>query len=140
MPVDSEFFPDKGLIISTFYGSVDSADLYRNFEEMPLDPRFHPDMDHLVDFSGVARIEVPTETIRKVAEEYRVFSDNCRRVVVATQDLAYGLCRVYEGYLDLPESRFFLFRTLPEALAWLERNPSPLWASIDPEKALAPAG
>lgn len=139
MPVDSEFFPDKGLVISTFSGTVDSADLYRNFEEMPRDPRFHPDMDHLVDFSGVTRIEVPTETIRDIAE-YRVFSNDCRRIVVASGDLAYGLCRMYEGYRDFPESRFFLFRTLPEALEWLERNPSPVWASRANGERLDPTG
>jgi len=37
MTVNSQFFPENGLIISTFSGTVDSADLYRNFEEMPLD-------------------------------------------------------------------------------------------------------
>ncbi|MFP4310220.1 MAG: hypothetical protein ACLFPR_11680 [Desulfococcaceae bacterium] len=140
MTVASEFFPEKGLIISTFSGKVDSADLYCNFEVMPQDPRFHPDMDHLVDFSGVARVEVPTETIRKVAEEYRVFSDQCRRIIVAPQDLAYGLCRMYEGYRDLPESRFFLFRTLPEAMAWLTQNPSPIWPPADQDDKRVPAG
>ncbi len=81
--------------------------------------------DELMDMSAVERLAVPSANRVEQLAALSASMDNCRAskfAIVAPQDVAFGLGRMYQTYRGLKESstkEVGVFRTLGEALAFL---------------------
>jgi hypothetical protein len=84
--------------------------------------------DELVDMTDVTRIDATSvDGVRQIAATAAAMDDpdvHSRLAIVAPQDIAYGLGRMYEVYRGLntqSTKEVSVFRTMAEALAWLRR-------------------
>jgi hypothetical protein len=85
--------------------------------------------DQIVDTTGVQHIAAPEpsgDSMRRLAALAAGMDDRDRRsrfAIVAPGDLAFGMGRMYSTYREMePRStkRVSVFRTMGEALAWLD--------------------
>ena len=86
------------------------------------DPRFHPDMRHLADYSQVTKNHTSGETLSKLARISK-FSPRARRAILVKNDLEFGLLRVFQSYVSMqaiPQLR--VFRDRSEAVSWLNEG------------------
>ena len=122
MSISSEIIKSRKLVITRVEGTLTLEELILKQGEILFDPEFDPDFDHLFDMSGVSEVEdISTTELRKVSS-VRVFSDLSRRAVVAPGDFEFGLSRMYEVFSRSTEENFSVFRTLDEAMEWLEKD------------------
>jgi hypothetical protein len=78
----------------------------------------------LVSLVEVSAFEVDASEIRTLAEVDRRLSQLIPRAavaVVAPNDHDYGMARMWETITDIPGWTRHVFRTLPEAEAWLQQ-------------------
>ena len=73
----------------------------------------------LVDFSGVTKLDVSSETVRKMAETHDVLGPESMQVVVAPMDSVYGLGRMFEMLSDQSRPNMHVVLTVREAYALL---------------------
>ncbi|WP_419195402.1 hypothetical protein [Engelhardtia mirabilis] len=76
----------------------------------------------LVDFEDVAEVEAGEDEVRAIAERDRragVVNPGMIIAVVALKDLHYGLSRMWEIMLESAPMETQVFRSRPEAEAWI---------------------
>ncbi|MFO7893080.1 MAG: STAS/SEC14 domain-containing protein [Longimicrobiales bacterium] len=119
MPIESRFDSDRNLLITVAEGRLTADDVRTHQRTLASAPDFHPSADHLFDLSRVTHFDVDPDRIRDLAS-VSIFSETSRRAVVAPRDVLFGLSRMYSGYRDVAAENLRVFRTLKEALAWLQ--------------------
>lgn len=119
MPIESRFDSERNLLITAAEGPLTADDVRSHQSTLASNPDFDPDADHLFDLSRVTDFDVGPGRIRDIAS-VAIFSKASRRAVVAPEDVLFGLSRMYTGYRDAAAENLRVFRTLEEALAWLE--------------------
>jgi len=82
--------------------------------------------DELVDMSAVEGVEEPSHSNVSALASFSAKMDGADKptklAIVAADDLLFGLGRMYQAYREMkPESKkeVAVFRSMPEALAWL---------------------
>jgi hypothetical protein len=98
--------------------------------------------DELIDVSDVTSVTFPAAANTRELASTSVLNDRIsgggKLAIVAPQDWAYGLGRMYQACRDLdPRSTkcVGVFRTLPEALAFLGRGADVVPSQMSAEKA-----
>ncbi len=76
----------------------------------------HGPVSSISDFSDVASFEVTPAGVKALAGNPPLVPDDFRRMVVAPQDLAFGMTRMFEGMGSRTRSDVEVVRSLPEAL------------------------
>ena len=79
----------------------------------------HGQCSHISDFTSAASFKVSSEAIRNFASQPPLVSDDFLRVVVAPQDVVYGMVRMFASYGGRTRGRVDIFHTLEEAYAFL---------------------
>lgn len=77
----------------------------------------------LIDFTRISALNVSANEIKIIVEADKVAAMRIPKfalAVAAPRDVAYGLSRMYELYLNTPGWSVAVFRTMDEAWAWLE--------------------
>ena len=127
MPIEYAIDHARRLVVARGNGVLTGADIFAYQREV----WSRPDVlgyDELVDMSDVTEIPTPNpagENFRALASESAATDSveiPTKFAIVAGEQLAYGLARMYQTYRELePKStkRVEVFRTLPEALAFL---------------------
>jgi hypothetical protein len=121
MPIAPRRFPAHHLVVSRFEGAIDDDVLvayYRallNRDDVPLHWKELIDLRGVTSFAGLspAGFEAVADLVG------RAYSDDAARseaVVVAPDDLAFGLARMYELGRTPEEVPFQVHRTVAEAL------------------------
>jgi hypothetical protein len=82
------------------------------------DPDFVPDMKQLVDGRGLTDW-VPTSAETSVVAAHDPFGKGARRAFVASQDVFFGMYRMYQILTDSSDIRVGVFRDIEEACEWL---------------------
>lgn len=127
MPIEYTIDHARRLVAARGIGTLTGADIFGYQREV----WSRPDVlgyNELVDMSGVTEIPTPSaagENFRALASESAA-SDSAeiptKFAIVAGEQLAFGLARMYQTYRELERKstkRVEVFRTLPEALAFL---------------------
>jgi hypothetical protein len=73
----------------------------------------------LIDFSNVTEANIGAGTIRKLAESPPLAPEGLPRVVVAPQDLIFGMMRMFEGIGAETREDLRIVRSLEEAYKFL---------------------
>ena len=105
-------------------GVLQLSDFKKLMESPRQGPAFDETFDILYDFTAVSSIAVSPLQAYQLA---RIDFDAPKglRVVAAPKDVVYGVCRAISAYLPAEDAaRFFIFRSLPEALQHLA-TPAP---------------
>lgn len=125
MPIDYHIDHDRRLVLARGHGDLVMADMFRYQREVWSRPEL-AGYDELVDMTGVGKIESPS--IDHVLELSAVSAamdpeqGASRFAIVAQDDLAFGLGRMYQSYRGLDQrstKRVGVFRTMAQALEFL---------------------
>lgn len=79
----------------------------------------HPTRRGLDDFSRATRLDISSEIISQMAEMEPVFGSEWMHVIVAPQDLAFGLARMFSILGEKKRPNLHVVRTLEEAYSLL---------------------
>jgi hypothetical protein len=125
MPFDYRLDPDCRVLVTTGRGTITDGDVFAYQRELGARPDLAA-CDELIDMSGVAQIALPSaERVRKLADlavESDVPAAAARLAIVAPDDFAFGLGRMYAAYRETnPRStkQVGVFRSRADALEWL---------------------
>lgn len=127
MPIDYRIEHEHRLVEARGRGLVSAEDLLRYQQ----DAWSHAEVagyDELVDMTGAEGFVEPTgDNLRHIADlaaRMDPQGTKARLAIVAPQDLAFGLGRMYEAYRGLharSTKQVAVFRSRDEAARWLER-------------------
>ncbi len=122
MPISYRFDKSLNVVFVKGRGKVSREQLVDLATKIVTDPELPPSRDKLIDCHETQPMGISTSALREVA---RIFSNGdavrrCRIAMVANQDLAYGLFRMYQILRDESPSEFRVFRETREAEEWLD--------------------
>jgi hypothetical protein len=123
MPTDLSIDVSRSRVLSTIWGAVTWSDMRDALEEIARHPDFEPEFDQLVDVTRVTTVDASYEDMRRVAD-LNPFTPTARRAIVGSSDFVYGMARMYET-LTADRSLVRVFRSMPEAEAWLNNGKDP---------------
>jgi len=118
--VPAFYFIDKEhrVVMSSGSGVLTREDMVGHQNRLLKDPDFDPGFSQIIDFTNLTRVDVKPEDILFLAER-NVFSPRSHRAVLADNDLAFGLARMFEMIREAKgETGVRVFRDREEALAW----------------------
>lgn len=129
MPITYRIDSTLKTVFAAGTGSLTDADLFDYQREVWSRPDvrgFH----ELMDMSGVERIESPTtdrvRDLAKLSARMDAGVDSSKFAIVASEELAFGLGRMYQAYREMSEGstkEVGVFRSMKDALAFLGLEP-----------------
>ena len=124
MPVTYRIDAARGVIYTRCVGNVTLEEVLGHFQALALDPECPDRLDVLLDLTE--EITLPQ------SEELRIVSRAIARVrervefgacaVVAVRDALFGMLRMFQVFTEDLFCALEVFRSLPEAEAWLEAH------------------
>jgi hypothetical protein len=125
MPIDYRVDHEHRLVLAEGRGDVTAEDIFK-YQREAWGRADVQGYDEVVDMSAVGRIVEPTrEGIRAIAELSSSMDPpggGGKFAIVAPQDVAFGLGRMYEAYRDLvggEPKRVAVFRERAAAMQWI---------------------
>lgn len=125
MHIDFRIDNERRLVLARGQGNLTEADLFGYQRAVWSRPEV-AGYDELVDMSGVVHIESPSiDRVLELSSDSAAMDapkEASRFAIVAPDDLAFGLGRMYQAYRGLDQrstKRVGVFRTMAQALAFL---------------------
>jgi len=118
MPADYTIDKQEGVVYATIWGDLTAEDVTAARMRLKADPDFSPGMKQLIDGRGLTDW-VPTGTETSMLATHDPFGSGAQRAFVASEDVFYGMFRMYQILTDSPEIRVAVFRDMEEAREWL---------------------
>ena len=118
---------DQRVIVCTFTGEVDDADVLSIRALIAAHPDFDPSFSEILDFSGVSSVSLSTGAIEVVSRRESAFDRNSMHIVVAPHDFIFGLGRMAQVFSEKTRPQVAVVRTVQEAremLATRGRRPT----------------
>jgi hypothetical protein len=104
------------LVVLTFDGKANVAELERIGALILSDPEFDPSFSQIIDCNGLTGIDFSTDKIRELTRSEKTFSPTSMRVIVAPQTHVYGLARMAQAFGARTLPNLVVVRTMAEAL------------------------
>ena len=108
----------RSLVLSRGWDIVTDRELLAHVRALTIDPRFARDFSQLVDLRDVTDVEVTASCIREMVR-LNPFGAGARRAVVVTNDVVFGMTRMYQILSDESPDELQIFRKVDDALQWL---------------------
>ena len=122
------------LVISTCSGNVTFQEVLASIVELRRDAKFDPGFRQLGDLSHVSGVRIGIGELQELYRVHDPFSNAVRRAMVTPGfGAAHDLACAYQ--LLVSRSRFGVFRSVEEALTWLELG----LTMIEPSTEYGPA-
>ena len=117
-----EIDPDRNLIAVEVSGTLAADEVLALRDRICADPRYRNGMNQVWDFSQVDEVAVAPADLRTMIERQSrgAFEQRVRCALVAPQDSAFGIGRMYEALSDEPDLEIGVFRDRPSALEWVD--------------------
>ncbi len=106
------------IVLFVLRGVVTPRELTQESARLNNDPAFDPGFGELVDFTGVAEVQIGGADLKSLQELDPFFTRSKRALVVGPQSSTYGAARLYQ-MMRKDESRVEIFKNRKEALQWL---------------------
>lgn len=116
----------RGLVISTAWDRVTSADVDAHQEKLARDPDFNPDFRQLVDATAVTHLDISLDEARTIFGR-KTFSSSSRCAFLGRGLMVLGMGRLIEAQAAMTEGRetVRVFSDRNKALHWLGMEDSP---------------
>ena len=123
MPITYQLRPDENLVILVHVGAVTDDEFMSFYKALFEDTRFDVSFNMLVDLRQAESSVRGAGTLKESAEfmrrQYVSTTARPKIAVVASEDISFGLARMYEAFSDAAHWEFEVFRSADTALAWL---------------------
>ena len=124
MAIISEINETENLIIHHFSESVSLENLTETIKNTIEDPKYKVGMNAIWSCDKGTEINMTSEETQELSEIARQAFDkngvSYKLALVASDNLAYGMTRVYEGWSNDRSVNINSFRDLDKAIAWME--------------------
>ena len=120
MPVTTEIDTKAGVVVNTISGALTRSTIHA-LDDVLRHPDFRPGMGIVWDVRGGAVEDLSSDDVRYIAEygDSRIEErGRGRAAIVVSEDLAYGLGRMLEGYAGERSMEREIFRDFDEAVRW----------------------
>ena len=119
VPASYRIDKERRLVISSGTGVLTKEDIQGHMDRLLSDLEFDPTFSQLLDFREITAVEFGPEEVRQFAQR-KIYSSISRRAFLVTNDLQFGLARMFETYRELNgETGIRVFRSLEEAMEWI---------------------
>ena len=123
MPYQIQISNEGRDVLTTYYGTVTSSELYDSFYERFLDINKLSKMRVVCsDLSDVTELSLQTMDVKKLANiciEASKHNTEISLVVIMPTDIEFGTGRMWGAYLDNIQWKVMIVRSREEAEAWL---------------------
>ena len=119
MPLKYEIDKQRGIVFTCASGGFTDTDALADQMRLKADPDFDPEYRQLLDFSDVNTFELTPAGVRSLASG-DPWGEGARRAFVAPNDLAFGMLRMHQCYVEDRHQEIIVVRTMSEAINWLE--------------------
>mgnify|MGYP003345912491 CR=1 FL=1 len=122
MPLTYHIDTARGLVQTTASGVLTDHDVLDLKARLASDPGWSPGMRELADISGIDALEVTADGVRQMVQEDASTPDlgAYRLAIVAPANDVFGMARMYQMLTDRVVPNIGVFRSVNEALAWIE--------------------
>ena len=111
--------PSHSVVITTCSGEVTFHDVLASIDELRDDPKFEPGFRQLGDLSHISGVQFGISELEELYRAHDPFSNEGRRAMVTVGfGPAHDLACAYR--LLVSRSRFGVFRSMQEAVSWLD--------------------
>jgi hypothetical protein len=120
MPCDCELDLARRWVRARAWGIVTYDEIMTTRRKFTTDPNYSPDFNQIYDGGDVTKLSLTASQIGELARD-DVFGAASRRAFVAPSRETYRMMRLFQNYRELNagKEQIKLFRSLPEAEAWL---------------------
>jgi hypothetical protein len=122
MPLSYQIDEERNLVLTTGSGILTDDDIIQHNASLLSDPGFEPGMRELSDIRGIDRLEVTTEGVDRMVQHDERHAPEVkahRLAIVASQDIVYGMARMYQSLTEQTVANVRIFGDIEEARAWL---------------------
>lgn len=122
MPIRIEIDAPANLRVVTFEGAITDADVIDTFSAYWQSADYDPLLNEFYDCSGLTELDVTAEGLREIADvnlDVNRLEPVVKVAMFAPTDLAFGLIRMYQVFVEDSASDLRVFRNRSEALCWL---------------------
>jgi hypothetical protein len=123
MAIEYKIIADKKLILAKGIGTVKGNDVLSHLEKLAADENYISPMKKLVDYRNIDNILISSEEAIAIAKKKKDLSErfkNERCAFISPGDLTYGTARVHQALVQGIDLNTEVFRSLHEALNWLD--------------------
>jgi hypothetical protein len=129
MPIDYHIDSAQRRVVAIAHGTLTDSDVF-DYQRAVWSRADIAGFDEIVDMRAVKIVELPRpggERLRELAATSASMDTQAssRFAIVAPDDLAFGLGRMYAAYRDVDArstKEVRVFRTMEEAVAWLDEG------------------
>ena len=129
MPIDYHIDSTQRRVVAIAHGTLTDSDVF-DYQRAVWSRADIAGFDEIVDMRAVKIVELPRpggERLRELAATSASMDTQAssRFAIVAPDDLAFGLGRMYAAYRDVDArstKEVRVFRTMEEAVAWLDEG------------------
>ncbi len=119
MSVEFTIDASQKVVIVTFAGEINDADLLELSSMTKSHPLFDPSFSEIVDFRAVTGGSVSTFAVQALAQRTSTYGQGSKHVVIAPQPHIFGLTRMFQVYAKKTRPNTVVVRTLDEACEYL---------------------
>jgi hypothetical protein len=122
MPITYHIDPERRLVLTHASGILTDADLLAHKDRLARDAAFDPGMRQLSDLRAIQRLDVSAAGVRAMVDHDTANAPRRaghRMALVVPTDDAFGMARMYQIMGRHEDGNVGVFRSMPEAEAWL---------------------
>ncbi len=125
MPITYEIDREQNLIVTTASGTLTDDDVLGLKARLVQDKHFKPGMRELSDIRNIDRLDVTPAGVRAMVKQDRddaVIVSSHRLAIVLSDDVAFGMARMYQMLTESTMDDVGVFRDIEEAKSWLKSD------------------
>lgn len=111
------------IVVTTWSGRLTDSSLTSSYMELFNDEAWNPDFNELADFRDADVSQITKKGLEAIADMSFEFEGNKKSAILVSQDLSFGLARIYEVLTESSSETARVFRDPIIALAWLGAPP-----------------
>ena len=128
MPIVFYFNKHEKLMVSRYSGIINDGHFVNSYKMVFENPNFELGFDELVDLTGLDSLKLTFDGIDQVqnlvCEKRTDSTTDFKTAIVYETGVQFGFARMYKLYNpDKSCEDVMVFKTKPEALRWLNRDP-----------------
>ncbi len=125
MPVSYTIDVQSSLVLTRASGTLTDDDVIQLKARLVRDPDFKPGMRELSDIRNIDHLDVTPAGVRAMVLQDKEDASQVashKLALVLSEDVAYGMARMYQTLTESNMENVGVFRDIEEARAWLQSD------------------
>jgi hypothetical protein len=128
-PIEHTLYPEYRVAVTVWSGLVSDGDLIPGYRDLYTHPSWVPGFHELADLRRGDLSAVTSRGLLELAEFVETslagFDGTFRTAVLVSENLPFGMARMYSAFAEESPEAVQVFRELAPALSWLEADGLP---------------